>query len=66
MLRIMNLPVKIEWSKLEVNGSFFIPCLDTKAVAESVSREGARHRYSVVCKQVVENGRYGLRCWRIE
>ena len=66
MLRIMNLPVKIEWNKLTVNGSFFIPCLDTKPVEEFIKREGARHRYNVVCKQVVEKGRYGLRCWRVE
>jgi hypothetical protein len=66
MLRIMNLPVKIEWNKLDVNGSFFIPCLDAKPVEEFIKREGARRRFNVVCKQVVEKGRYGLRCWRIE
>jgi hypothetical protein len=66
MLRIMNLPVKIKWNKLTVNGSFFIPCLDIKPVEEFIKREGIRHRYNVVCKQVVEKGRYGLRCWRIE
>jgi hypothetical protein len=66
MLKIMNLPVKIEWEKLVVNGSFFVPCLDTKPVEEFINCEGARRRYSVICKQVVEKGRYGLRCWRLE
>lgn len=66
MLKILNLQIKIEWDKFEPGTSFFIPCLDRKPVEEFIMNESYRRRYRVVCKQVVEKGRYGLRCWRVE
>lgn len=62
----MNLPVKIIWTKFEVDTSFFVPCLDSKPVINYLNAEATRRKYKVVCKQVVEKNTYGLRCWRIE
>jgi hypothetical protein len=64
MLTVLGLPIKIEWDQLEVKGSFFVPCLDSAPVAAFIKSEGARRGYKMICKQVVEKGRYGLRAWR--
>ena len=66
MLRILNLPVRIVWEKFKPDTSMFVPCLDTKPVAQFIKEEAARRGYKVICKQVVERQRYGLRVWRIE
>ena len=66
MLKILGLPIRIEWDKFLPGTSFFIPCLDRKAVEEFVMNESYRRRHRIICKQVVEKGVYGLRCWRVE
>ena len=66
MLMVMNLPMKVLWSKFAVDSSFFIPCLDVKPVANYLNKEAQRRKYKVICKQVVEKDMYGLRCWRLE
>lgn len=66
MLKILNLIVLIPWEKLEPGMSVFIPCLDTKAHAKTLEKEAARLGYSIICKQVVEKGKYGLRMWRVK
>ena len=65
-MRILGLRIDIPWAKFTPGTSFFIPCLDTKEVAEFVIREAKRRHYNVLCKQVLERGMYGLRCWRVE
>lgn len=65
-MQILNLTVKIPWESIDPGTSFFIPCLDAEDVAKQLTWEAGRLRYTVICKQVIENGRYGLRCWRVE
>lgn len=66
MLKILNLIVLIPWTKLEPGQSVFVPCLDRKAHCKELIREANRQGYRVICKEVVEKGRYGLRLWRVE
>lgn len=66
MLKVMNLTILLPWKKLEPGQSFFIPCLDRKVHAKTLQKEADRLGISVVIKQVVENGKYGLRVWRLE
>lgn len=63
-MEVMGLPVLIEWGKFQPGASFFIPCIDRRAAQRFITREAERMRLNVVCKQVVENGKYGLRVWR--
>ena len=65
MLRLLNLSIWIDWGKFTPGTSFFIPCLDYRPVQEFVEKEAFRLRMQVVCKRVVERGRYGLRVWRV-
>jgi|VirMetMinimDraft_7_1064189.scaffolds.fasta_scaffold118458_2 hypothetical protein len=66
MLQILQLLVKIEWTKFKVGTSFFVPCLNRKEVADYILKETGRLRFKVICKHVIERHRYGLRVWRIE
>lgn len=64
-MKILNLKVEIPWKQLEPGMSFFLPCLDSKTTADQLTWEAKLYKYTVLCKQVVEKGRYGLRCWRV-
>jgi len=64
MLLLSSLSIHIEWEKFKPGTSFFIPCLDRKEVEAYVRKEADRLRIPVVCKAVVERGKYGLRVWR--
>lgn len=65
-MQVMGLPLLIEWEKFHPGTSFFIPCIDRRAVQRFVMQEARRLRIPVVCKQVVENRIYGLRVWRLD
>lgn len=65
MLRLLNLSVWIDWGELEPSMSFFVPCLNRAEVEEFVRKEAERLRMQVICKHVVEKGKYGLRVWRV-
>lgn len=64
MLLLSNLSIHIEWEKFKLDTSFFIPCLNRKEVENHIRSEANRLRMNVVCKAVVERGKYGLRVWR--
>jgi len=65
-MEVLGLPLLIEWEKFHPGTSMFIPCLDRRAMERFITRELARHRLNAVCKQVVEDGVYGLRVWRVD
>jgi len=65
-MRILNIPLLIEWDKFKVGTSFFVPCIDRKLTQRFVEEEAGRLKLNVVCKQVIEKGKYGLRVWRID
>lgn len=63
-MQVMGLPLLIEWDKFRPGTSFFVPCIDRRAVERFVRQEAKRLRVHVVCKQVIERGVLGLRVWR--
>ena len=66
MLTILNLPLLIQWEKFKPGTSFFVPCIDRRLTQQFVEAEAARLEIKVLCKQVVEKGKYGLRVWRVD
>jgi hypothetical protein len=56
----------IQWEKFKPGTSFFVPCLDRKLTERFINVEARRLGLNVICKQVVEKGKYGLRVWRVE
>jgi hypothetical protein len=65
-MHLMGLKIKVPWTKLKPGMSFFIPCLDAEDLGQQLKWDAGRYRQKVIYKQVVENGRYGLRCWVTE
>jgi hypothetical protein len=65
MLTILNQPLWIQWDKFKPGTSFFVPCIDRRLTQRFVTTEARRMGFEVVCKQVVEKGKYGLRVWRV-
>jgi hypothetical protein len=65
MLTILNLPLLIQWEKFKPDTSFFVPCIDRRLTQRFVETEATRLGIKVLCKQVVEKGKYGLRVWRL-
>jgi hypothetical protein len=66
MLTILNLPLLIQWEKFKPGTSFLVPCIDRRLTQRFVETEAARLGIKVLCKQVVEKGKYGLRVWRLD
>jgi hypothetical protein len=64
MISNEGIPVVIEWHKMRLGTSFFIPALDTEPLIEQVVSAGKQRGVKLVCKEVVENGKIGIRFWR--
>jgi hypothetical protein len=65
-MRILNIPLLIEWDKFKPGTSFFVPCIDRKLTQRFVEEEANRLKFKVISKHVIEKGVYGLRVWRVE
>jgi hypothetical protein len=61
-----GIPVEIEWRNMTLGSSFFIPALDTEPLIEQILIEAKQHRIKLVHKETIENGKVGIRCWRIK
>jgi hypothetical protein len=51
---------------MRLGTSFFIPALDTEPLIKQVVSAGKQRGIKLVYKEVVENGRIGIRFWRKE
>jgi hypothetical protein len=66
MLTILNQPLLIQWNKFKPGTSFFVPCIDRRLTQRFVTTEAQRLGLNVICKQVIEKNKYGLRVWRVD
>lgn len=64
MISNEGIPVVIEWHKMRLGTSFFIPALDTEPLIKQVVSDGKQRGIKLVHKEVIENGRIGIRFWR--
>ena len=56
--------VIIDWDKLPVNGSVFIPCIDTLEAKRQVRTIFAGRKWELECVVRVEKDLLGVRFWR--
>ena len=61
-----GIPVQIEWHAMELGYSFFIPAIATDSLIKQVLSEAKKRKFKLVQKEVVENGLFGVRFWRIK
>ena len=64
-LQVFNLPILIKWEAFVPDSSFFIPCIDRGKMERAILQEANRLKINVLCKHVIEQGKYGLRVWRV-
>jgi len=58
-----GVPITVDITKFPVGASLFVPCLNTP-VAKRQIRKGAKNA-RLVFDVRIENGKFGLRVWRI-
>lgn len=66
-LSILGIPIRIDWSRMEVGMSFFLPAptgLSAKLSAD-VLEASACAGYKVFIAEVKEGGCMGIRVWRV-
>lgn len=56
--------VVVNWEKMVVNASIFIPCVNTEDALSQIKRITAEKGWSVETKILVEDEKLGLRVWR--
>ena len=56
--------IVINWDKMVIGASFFVPCLNTQKAKEQVTTITKGKRWQVTIKIVIENDKLGIRIWR--
>jgi len=56
--------IVINWDKMVIGASFFIPCVNTHKAKEQVTAITKGKRWQVIIKIVIENDKLGIRIWR--
>ena len=56
--------IVINWDKMVIGASFFVPCLNTQTAKEQVTTIAKGKRWQVTIKIVIENDKLGIRIWR--
>lgn len=55
---------EVEWEKLEVGMSFFIPTHDPQAVQAQLYWQGRKYGYSLIFRHLYYKGYFGVMTWR--
>jgi hypothetical protein len=63
-VKIFDHTLVVEWDKFTPGSSFFVPCINRNEVESWVRAQAWKMGIGVICKQVIENRKYGLRVWR--
>ena len=56
--------VVINWEKMVVNASIFIPCVNTEDALSQIKRVTAEKGWGIEAKILIEDEKLGLRVWR--
>jgi hypothetical protein len=55
----------VNWDKMVVGASAFVPCVNTSQCKKEVVDIAKRLGFSVECRVVVEDQKLGVRVWRL-
>jgi hypothetical protein len=56
----------VDWDKFMPGSSVFIPCINTGKALEHVIAAGELDKGSLEKRVGIENGKYGVRIWRMK
>lgn len=57
--------VIVEWDKMVVGASVFVPCVDTDKAKQQVSKIAEDKGWTIETRVRIENNMFGVRIWRI-
>jgi hypothetical protein len=60
-----GLPIVVEWDKLDVGASVFIPAVNLTKLSNQIRDVARRKQMTVKGFTRIEAGKYGMRFWRI-
>jgi hypothetical protein len=65
-LQVLGLPIQIEWEKLLIGASFFVPVPlgISQQLRKQLTAAAAKYGYDLLIEEVVEKNLTGLRVWR--
>ena len=57
--------VIVEWDKMLVGASVFVPCIDTDKAKQQISKIATLKGWTLETRVRIENEMFGVRIWRI-
>ena len=65
--QILGIPVVVDWGKLLIGASFFVPAplVITQQLKRQLIYAADTHGYGLLIEEVAETGLTGIRVWRI-
>ena len=57
--------VVVDWDKMVINASIFVPCINTEEAQSQIKRITAEKDWRVEARVTIEDAKLGLRVWRI-
>ena len=56
--------IVLQWEKFVVGSSMFVPCINTEEAIKQVKRICKEKGFTITCKVVIYNDKFGLRITR--
>ena len=56
--------ITVNWDKMVIGASIFVPCINTQRAKEQVVKLCKGRRWQATIKIVIENDKLGIRIWR--
>jgi len=66
MIHFEGIDITIDWDKLTLGGSFFIPTLDDPELIHLVYTEARMHNFTLIHQARIELEMSGVRFWRVQ
>ena len=60
-----KIKIIVDWGKMAVGASVFVPCVDTDKAKAQVNKVAGIKGWTFEMRVRVENGMFGVRIWRI-
>ena len=57
--------VEVNWDKMVVNASVFIPCINTQKATQQIKKIAKQKDWEIEVRIRIEDTKLGIRLWRI-